>query len=226
MRNIFRGDVYIYVLLPFSLHFMTREEFLRSYIESNQVKSLARDLENNTHLYLKGLSGSLPAVIASAIFKLKKETILIALSENEEAAYFFSDLREFVDEKELLFFPASYKRPYHYEEIDNANVTRLNKDKSEPAIIVTYANALFETVVNKRSLSKNTFQLFVNDVITQEELIEVLNNFEFEKSDFVYEAGQFAVRGGIIARIFIFEEDFVCHLNLSIISQIVQVNII
>lgn len=184
---------------------MTREEFLRGYTESSQIKSLGRDLENNSQLYLKGLSGSLPAVIASAIFKLKKETILIALSENEDAAYFFSDLREFVDEKELLFYPASYKRPYHYEEIDNANVllrsevlTRLNKDKSEPAIIVTYANALFETVVNKRSLSRNTFQLSVNDVITQEELIEVLNNYEFEKSDFVYEAGQFAVRGGII----------------------------
>ena len=107
--------------------------------------------------------------------------------------------------KEVLFFPTSYKRPYEFEETENANVlmraeilNRVNHKASSGEIIVTYPEALTEKVINKKSLLKNTFSAKVGEQIDVEFLSDLLSTYDFEKTDFVYEAGQFAVRGGIV----------------------------
>jgi transcription-repair coupling factor (superfamily II helicase) len=104
----------------------------------------------------------------------------------------------------VLVFPMSYKRPYEFDETENANILMraevLNRlaNKTTAEVIVTYPEALSEKVISKRSLASNTFHVTVKEKLDIAFLEEFLHNYDFEKTDFVYEAGQFAVRGGII----------------------------
>lgn len=149
------------------------------------------------------MSGSLDAVVLAAVWKILHQDIVVIVQDREEAGYFQNDLQNLL-EKEVLIFPMSYKRPYEYTEIENANILMraevLNHlaNKSGSDIIVTYPEALSEKVINKRSLASNTFVVKVNEKLDVAFLEEFLHNYDFEKTDFVYEAGQFAVRGGII----------------------------
>lgn len=169
------------------------------------ISQIASKKEDAAHIQIKGLVGSLDAVIAAAIQKKKKSPALYILSDREEAAYFQNDLQNLLGKTEVLYYPTSYKRPYHYEEVDNANVlmrgeilNKLNVAKPGPFQIVTYPEALFEKVINKRSLIANTFSVKVGEKLDPSFLTEFLNSYGFEITDFVFEAGQFSVRGGIL----------------------------
>ncbi|HLL95138.1 MAG TPA: hypothetical protein VK404_09205, partial [Spirosoma sp.] len=170
-------------------------------------------------LQIKGLAGSLDAVLASAIFKLVGGNHLYVLTDRDEAAYFFNDLQNLLN-REVLLFPMSYKKPYQYEEIENANVlmraevlNRLNPAPKDGLLMVTYPEALFEKVINKRSLQANTLTIRVGEKLDTNFVSELLQNYEFEKADFVYEAGQFSVRGGIID-VFSFASEFPFRIDL------------
>jgi len=180
-------------------------DFLSIYRADGLVKTVAAGIKAPEHrnIRIKGLSGSLDAVILSAIFKIHPQDFIVVLQDREEASYFQNDLQSLL-EREILLFPMSYKRPYEYHEIENANILMrvevLNRlaNKNSPEIIVTYPDALSEKVINKRSLSSNTFSIKIKEKLDIQFLEEFLHNYDFEKTDFVYEAGQFAVRGGII----------------------------
>lgn len=144
-------------------------------------------------------------MLATAIHNSYHQTHLFVLHDKEEAAYFHSDLQSLSQEKEVLLFPTSYKRPYLFEEVENANIlmraeilNRINQKSTHGELIVTYPEALTEKVINKRSLKENTFSVKEGEKVDTEFLTELLITYDFEKTDFVYEAGQFAVRGGII----------------------------
>lgn len=137
---------------------------------------------------------------------------LVLLNDKEEAAYVLNDLEQLVGDKDVLFYPGSYRRPYQIEETDNANVllraevlNRINSRK-KPAIIVTYPDALFEKVVTRKELEKNTQKLKIGDTISLDFLNEVLFEYEFKRVDFVTEPGEFSVRGGIVD-VFSFSHD-------------------
>jgi len=184
---------------------MRASDFLSIYKADSLVKTVAAGIHtpDQKNLHLKGLSGSLDAVLVAATFKLHPHDFVIVLSDREEAAYFQNDLQNLL-EREILIFPMSYKRPYEYVETENANILMraevLNRlsNKTTAEIIVTYPEALVEKVITKRSLASNTFQVKVGEKLDTGFLEEFLHNYDFEKTDFVYEAGQFAVRGGII----------------------------
>jgi len=182
-------------------------EFLTPYRADSYIQSIAGIIKptGKQTIQLKGLTGSLDAIVASAIQFLNRQFQVFILHDKEEAAYFFNDLQSLSAGKEILLFPASYKRPYQFEETENANVlmrseilNRINNKASSGEIIVTYPEALFEKVINKRSLSKNTFTIKVEEQIDNEFLSELLVSYDFEKADFVYEPGQFAIRGSIV----------------------------
>ncbi len=155
------------------------------------------------NIRIKGLSGSLDAVVIATTFKLHPHDYIIIVQDREEAGYLQNDLQNLLD-REILLFPMSYKRPYEYADVENANILMraevLSKlaNKTSPEIIVTYPEALSEKVINKRSLASNTFNITKGEKLDIAFLEEFLHNYDFEKTDFVFEAGQFAVRGGII----------------------------
>ncbi|MBC6991024.1 transcription-repair coupling factor [Hymenobacter sp. BT491] len=158
-------------------------------------------------LHLRGLVGSQDAVIAAALHGLYPEQHhLFILHDKDEANYFQADLRHLLgNEHEPLLFPSSYKRPYEFDETENANVlmraevlNRLNSKPTRGELIVTYPEALFEKVINRKSLVANTFLVKVGEKLDVNFISEMLAEYDFERTDFVYEAGQFAVRGGIV----------------------------
>lgn len=175
------------------------------YCADGLIKTVAAGIHTpkNSNLRIKGLSGSLDAVAVASTFKLHPHDYIIVLQDKEEAAYFQNDLHSLLG-KEILLFPMSYKRPYEFTEIENANILMraevLNRlaEKTKPEIIVTYPEALSEKVINKRSLASNTFTVRLKEKLEIPFLEEFLHSYDFEKTDFVYEAGQFSVRGGII----------------------------
>ena len=202
---------------------MLVKDFLTLYREDGFVQTIIAQIKHpneHPHIQIKGLVGSLDAVIASAIFlQNPKKTHLFVLSDREEAAYFINDLQNLVGEEHVLSFPMSYKRAYVYEEVDNANVLMraevLNKlnNAVEGLLLVSYPEALSEKVINKRSLSKNTFTITVNEKLDTNFLGEVLASYDFEKTDFVYEAGQYSIRGGIVD-VFSYANDLPYRIDL------------
>jgi transcription-repair coupling factor (superfamily II helicase) len=159
-------------------------------------------------------------VLLAAYFEKQGGVHLIIAQDKEEAAYLNSDLQNLLGTKEHGIFPSSYKRPYQYEEIDNANVlqraellNQLIETKGSPRIVITYPEALYEKVVNKRSLVENTFIARVGEAVDLEFVTEILTSYDFERTDFVYEPGQFAIRGGILD-VFSFSNEFPYRLEL------------
>lgn len=168
---------------------------------------------------MKGVVGSARSYIVEDVFKSLKRSMLYIAEDKESAVYLLNDLEEFYAERELrfdkrkiLFFPDSYRKPYHYDEIDNANVlsraevlTKIcNTDSNY--IIVSYPEALSEKVISRKSLKKNTLMLFVGEIVSHDLLIETLYEYDFVLSDFVVEPGQFSIRGGILD-VFSFSND-------------------
>ncbi|MBA4745605.1 MAG: transcription-repair coupling factor [Muricauda sp.] len=161
---------------------------------------------------LKGLVGSSLSFVVSEAFKSAELPFLLILNDKEEAAYHLNDLEQLIGEKDVLFYPGSYRRPYQIEETDNANVllraevlNRINS-RRKPAVIVTYPDALFEKVVTRKELDKNTQKIKLGDEISLDFLNEVLFEYQFKRVDFVTEPGEFSVRGGIVD-VFSFSHD-------------------
>ncbi len=182
-------------------------DLLARYREDSLLRTLAERLATAPPvlIHLKGLVGSLDAVVAASLVGLRPLSYLFVLHDREEAAYFQNDLQQLLPQREVLFFPTSYRRPYQFEEIENANVlqraevlNRLGERRPEGELIVTYPEALPEKVVNRRSLVENSFGVRVGDLLDVATVTELLLSYDFEKTDFVYEPGQFAVRGGIL----------------------------
>ncbi|HNT80929.1 MAG TPA: transcription-repair coupling factor [Bacteroidia bacterium] len=168
-------------------------ELLRAF--SNQHKDV---------IHLNGLTGSAPAFWFLSIQEQYPHSAVIILKDKDEASYFFNDLENISDPGRFLFFPSSFKKSFRSDLPDNdavlqraESLTRIGKFVSNP-VIVTYAEALAEKVVTLKNLNSHTFEVRRNDNLGIEFLTEFLGEHGFERSDFVYEAGQFAVRGGIV----------------------------
>ena len=186
---------------------MKVRDFIKVYREDPTIQVIAEKVKPNekTQLQFRGLVGSLDAVIAASLYAINKQTSIFVLHDKEEAAYFHNDLQNLLGNKEILLFPSSYKRPYQFDETENANIlmraeilNRINHKEASGELIVTYPEALTEKVINKRSLKSNTLSIKVGEKLDVAFLNELLGSYDFERTDFVYEAGQFSVRGGIV----------------------------
>ncbi|QDH78212.1 transcription-repair coupling factor [Echinicola soli] len=186
---------------------MEKKAFLTLYEQDSYIKTVAKAIESSagSNFAFKGISGSMDMVLLAAFINLRRSSHLIIAHDKEEAAYLASDLSSLLDKVEPQVFPSSYKRPYQHEEVDNANVLMraeilnkvLTKD-NDMEIIVSYPEALYEKVINKKSLQENTFVAKVGEKVDIGFIAELLSTYDFDKTDFVYEPGQFAIRGGII----------------------------
>ncbi len=192
---------------------MNLKELKNRFSELQEIDATANELQlAGTRVQWKGLVGSSRALCSTALAKQVPGNHLFILNDKEEAAYFLNDVESlFPEENHILFYPASYRVPYQIEETDNANVVaraevleRLNGGKNN--WIVTYPEALFEKVPTKKTLTKNTLRVEVGKNYSIDFMNELLLEYHFERVDFVYEPGQFSIRGGIID-VFSFSND-------------------
>ncbi|HRE76540.1 MAG TPA: transcription-repair coupling factor [Flavobacterium sp.] len=184
-----------------------------AYNSSAKIIQLAENItipENK--IRIKGLIGSSLSFVIQSLFQKTELPFLLLFNDKEEAAYYLNDLENLINDQDVLFYPSSYRRPYQIEETDNANIllraevlNRINSRK-KPSIIVTYPEALFEKVVTRKELDKNTLKVAVADQISIDFINEVLFEYNFKRVDFVSEPGEFSVRGGIID-VFSFSND-------------------
>jgi len=184
-----------------------------TYEHSAKVTQLADALsEAANKVHCKGLMNSATSIVIQSVFKKADKPFLLLFNEKEEAAYYLNDLEQMLGQNDVLFYPSSYRRPYQIEETDNANVllrsevlNRINSRK-KPAIIVSYPEALFEKVVTRKELEKNTLKISVGDQVSIDFINEVLFEYDFKRVDFITEPGEFSVRGGIVD-VFSFSND-------------------
>ncbi|WP_437439764.1 transcription-repair coupling factor [Flavivirga aquimarina] len=196
---------------------MLEQTYTQTLQTQNLQATIAQSQPFNTdkskpHIHLKGLVGSSFSFVVSSIFKQADKPFLIVFNDKEEAAFYLNDLEQVCGNKDVLFYPGSYRRPYQIEETDNANVllraevlNRINSQK-KPAIIVTYPDALFEKVVTRKELERHTLKVSTNDNLSIDFVNEVLFEYQFKRVDFVTEPGEFSVRGGIVD-VFSFSHD-------------------
>lgn len=192
---------------------MSKSHLSQAYAQTLQTRNLQDAIAiNQSKTHLKGLIGSSLSFVISESFKTAESPFLMVFNDKEEAAFYLNDLELLINDKDVLFYPGSYRRPYQIEETDNANVllraevlNRINSRK-KPAIIVTYPDALFEKVVTRKELERNTLKIAVNDNLSIDFVNEVLFEYQFKRVDFVTEPGEFSVRGGIVD-VFSFSND-------------------
>jgi len=191
------------------------DDLLRIYQESPHMALLAEYLKKASQkcLHVTGFQGSADAVWIASLYKKMGGTHLFVMNDREEAMYFMQDLTHLLPQKEILYFPTSYRKPYQFIEIENANILQraevlnaLANKSSEGELIVTYPEALPEKVIRQASLVNHTFTLKVGEKVDMPFLEEMLQTYDFEKVDFVVEAGQYALRGGIVD-VFSFSND-------------------
>ncbi|MCA5004179.1 transcription-repair coupling factor [Sphingobacterium bovistauri] len=192
---------------------MNIQEILAHYGKTTQVTTLVKAIQSkNPKIQLKGLIGSSDAMVAASAYHLQERPYVFILPTHEEASYFLSDLESLFD-KQILFFPASYRKAFDFTQLDSAHVLQraetlssLNHTSELPKIVVTYPEAIAEKVINRQDLEKNTLPITQNTKLSIEFINEFLYEYDFERVDFVYEPGQFAIRGGIVD-IFSFSND-------------------
>lgn len=184
---------------------MDLKEFRHFFSKLPQIDDTANQLQfSGTKIHWKGIGFSARALAATQLAQQVPGHHLFVLNDKEEAAYFLNDLQNlFPEEKHILFYPASYRTPYHFEETDNANVVSraevLEKiNNGSNTWVVTYPQALFEKVPTQRKLTKNTLRVEKGKTYSLDFMNELLLEYHFDRVDFVYEPGQFAIRGGIV----------------------------
>jgi len=189
-------------------------DLINRYKTDERVVALAKTLNKGkgSKLQLKGLVGSADAAIAAATYFLLHKPQLFIMPDREEASYFLSDLESILD-KEILLFPSSFRKAFDFTQVDTANVlaraevlNELNHHSEYGKIVVTYPEALAEKVIDRSVLEKNTLEISIGAKLGIEFINEFLFDYDFERTDFVYEPGQFSIRGGIVD-IFSFSHD-------------------
>ena len=189
---------------------MNIQELEKVYAKLPQVSALAQAIGKLSvkTIFLEGLLGSSAPMLFGSLASKCKHPLLFILQDAEEAGYFYHDLTQLMGDRQVLFFPSSYRRAIKYAQRDAASeilrtevMARLSSYLSpltSHLYIVTYPEALAELVVSKQSLDERTLILEKDQTIAVEEIENTLREFGFREVEYVYEPGQFALRGSIL----------------------------
>ncbi len=170
-----------------------------------QSKALASLIADNKikKIYLQGLQASATPLLFSGLYNKTGKSFLFILDDTDEAGYFYHDLTQIVGTERVLFFPSAYKRAVKYGQRDRANEvlrteTLAKLDEGQGLFIVSEPSAIAELVVSRQRLSNKTLRLKNGEKIDQTVIEHTLIDFGFNQVDYVYEPGQFSVRGSIL----------------------------
>ena len=206
---------------------MKIQELTKLYASRPQVAALAKALGNarHTNIFLEGLVASSAPMVFSSVAGKCQSSLFFILQDAEEAGYFYHDLTQLMGEQQVLFFPSSYRRSVKYAQRDPASeilrtevLTHFSGEwrvesgeflrpfgsKSSPlstlhsTLIVSYPEAVAEKVVSKQKLDSRKLSLETGQTISTSDIEQTLQDFGFHEVDYVYEPGQYALRGSIL----------------------------
>ena len=190
--------------MPVKINDLDISILLKLFGTKTNVAVAGKLLSEVKTLSIKGLHGSSKPLFAASLYNRAHNHYLYILNNLENAGYFYHDLTQLLNDKEVLFFPSGYKRAAKYGQVDPANeilrtevLERLQKNEKE-YIIVTYPDAIAEKVISQSTLKQNTLTVSVSEHIGSEAISKKLDAYQFEYVDYVYEPGQYATRGSIL----------------------------
>lgn len=214
------------------------------YIHDSRIKEIVTQLQKETpvRLQLDGMVGASNAFTIAASYAADPRHHLIVMNDKEEAAYLQNDIASLLEDRYVHLFPDSFKRPMNFEELNNSNVlqrtetiNKMMQAQNTHHVLVTYPEALFEMVVSPNVLSEHQITIAKDEELDVDTVIEILVGYGFERVDFVYEPGQFSIRGGIIDifsygndwpyRIELFDEDIESIRTFDPTTQLSRQNI-
>lgn len=220
------------------------QRLLSLYRDDERTQQIVKALQadNPSHLQLVGMVGAQESFVLAGTYLAHPQHHLLVATDKEEAAFIQNNLTSLFDKKTIHFFPDSFKRPLYFEVVNSHNVlqrtemiNRISSSSSEGEIIVTYPEALFEKVVAPEVLQKRRINIVMNESVDVDFLIEVLIEYGFQRVDFVYEPGQFSIRGGIIDifsygnewpyRVELFDDEVESIRTFNPVTQLSQRNI-
>ena len=180
------------------------QTLIPEFLRKNFGKELFENLDQNQHISVKGFAGSVPSILVAELFLTQKKDVLFIIDDKESSNYITSELEEMIGEENVLYFPETHLEPYQVEKTQNANIVlrtevlnRLNFDKKKKIIVAT-ASSLSEKVLKKEDFKAISHTIKVGDQLDFDFTEELLNQFNFNFTDFVSEPGDFSVRGGIV----------------------------
>ncbi|WP_033148911.1 transcription-repair coupling factor [Prevotella sp. P6B1] len=185
---------------------MKIEDLEKVYAKLPQVSALAHEIGTSAskRIFLEGLLASSAPMLFGSLAAKCKAPILFILQDAEEAGYFYHDLTQLLGQRRVLFFPSSYRRAIKYGQLDAASqilrtevMTQLSTDNCQ-LYIVTYPEALAEMVVPKQTLNARTLTIERGQQVAVGDIVKQLRELGFSEVDYVYEPGQFALRGSIL----------------------------
>lgn len=184
---------------------MNSKQIVERYKTDDRILALTKAINSKKErIHIKGLIGSLDALAVAATYFLSHQNMVFVLPDREEANFFQADLESFM-EKEVLVFPSSFRKSFDFTQTDSANVllraevlNQITQTTGYGNLIVTYPEAMAEKVIDRDSLIKNTLEIAINNKLSIDFINEFLIEYDFERCDFVYQPGQFSIRGGIV----------------------------
>ena len=186
---------------------MDKPILLQPYINGLRAQRILESIDSSAikGIQLEGIVGAQDAFVLSGIFNAKPSFHLFIAENKEQAAYYLNDIDNILEEKLSYFFPDSFKRPGNFEEIVPSNVQQrtklvdaITKNGKKPGIIVTYPEALFEKVVKPAVVDALKIEVNKDESLDVDTMIDLLVSYDFKREEYVYEPGQFSIRGGII----------------------------
>jgi len=182
-------------------------ELLNRFSLSNQIVAVDEWTKvKEKKLNIKGVEGSLRALLFSCLYQKGQQRLFVVMNDSESAAYFYHDITQLIGEQDVYFYPSSYKSSVKYDqqrqdagnEILRTEVLNCLESQDSHFLIVSYPEALTELVVKTEVLKEKTFEVKVGESVDSSFMIQMLLEYGFSRVDFVYEPGQFSVRGSII----------------------------
>lgn len=161
--------------------------------------------QERARVQASGLTGAQLAFVLAASIRQTDANALVICENKEEAAYLLNDLQGILGENEALFFPDSFKRPAFFDDLHptqilqrSETINKITSNDQPRAVLITYPEALFEKVVSPEVLNQSRIEVSTGEKLDVDFVIQVLVEYGFERTDFVYEPGQFSIRGGIV----------------------------
>ena len=190
---------------------MDIQDIKQLYAKAPGTVALCKLLQENrgSNIFLQGQQASATPLLFAAVATEIKQTFLFVLQDADEAGYFYHDLTQVMGTQNVLFFPSSFKRSVKYGQRDSANeilrtevlarVSARDKQATESLLIISHPEALSELVVSKQHLDERRLSLKTGQQqIDITDIAHKLREYGFQEVDYVYEPGQYSVRGSIL----------------------------